>query len=183
MTVEDMVFDLLEKFSLDMSNRNLIDTPRRFCKILEEFTGFGVDFEAEYEKLSKSVFPHEGDNMIIASGIEAWSMCPHHLLPVKLNISIAYLPHGYVIGVSKLARFTKLAAKQLQLQEDYTRNLGLTLQKWLKTEDVAVLVKGHHTCMEMRGVETKAEITTSEVLGAFREEPSARQEFMNLVGK
>jgi len=182
-TTIELIHDLLEQYGLDLSDPNLVDTPKRVSRVLDEFTGFGIDFDVEYDKLAKSVFPHKGDNMVIAVGIMAWSCCPHHLLPIKLNVSIAYLPHGYVIGVSKLARFAKLCARKLQLQEDYTRNLGMTLQKWLHTDDVAVLVKGRHTCMEMRGVETEAEIITSEVLGAFRKEPSVRQEFLQLIHK
>jgi len=124
----------------------------------------------------------EDTENFVANGVVIHN-CPHHALPIKLNVSIAYLPHGYVIGVSKLARFAKLCARKLQLQEDYTRNLGMTLQKWLHTDDVAVLVKGRHACMEMRGAETEAEIITSEVLGAFRKEPSVRQEFLQLIHK
>ena len=181
MTNEELVTNLLINLGLDITNRNLVDTPKRFCKVLEQFAGFGIDFESEYKKLSEAVFPHDGENMITANAIKVFSLCPHHLLPVQFSVSIAYLPHGWVIGLSKLARFAKLCARRLDLQEDYTRNLGLTLQDWLKTKDVAVLVKGKHMCMEMRGVEVSCEIVTSEVLGAFRKDPSVRNEFHRLI--
>jgi len=178
--IEDLIKELLIKLNVDIKDRNIIGTPRRVREVLEESTGFNVSFDKEYEDLSKAVFPHKGDNMIIARGIESWALCPHHLLPVVYTLDIAYLPHGYVIGVSKLDRFAKLCAKRMQLQEDYTMNLGYTLQKWLHTDDVAVLVVGRHSCMQMRGVKSRGEIVTSEVLGAFRDNDSVRSEFMKL---
>jgi GTP cyclohydrolase I len=109
-------------------------------------------------------------------------MCPHHLLPVIYRVSVAYLPGSRVLGISKLSRMVHLMARRPILQEDLTQELAATLHSRLQTRGSAAYVEGLHLCMAARGVEAhEARVVTSAMLGAFREYPSTRQEFLDLV--
>ena len=181
----EYVYHLLTSLGIDLTDENFRDTPERFSKVLEEFLGSGIDFEKELQDIFSSVFKSAGDNIIVIKDIEAYGLCPHHLLPVKYNVSVVYLPHGYVIGLSKVSRLSKLLAKKALLQEVYTSLIAETIIKYLKTPDVAVIVRGEHLCMRMRGVEDReVGVVVSEMRGQFRDDKSLiRMEIMSLLGK
>ena len=176
------VRDLLRALTLDVNDPNFAETPRRLADLLIEFSGATVDFEKELEEICSAVFPHSSSGLIVSQSIETYALCPHHLLPVHYVVAIGYLPKGYAIGVSKLSRLVDLLSKKSQLQETYTQEVAKTLSTHLKTPDVAVVVKGEHYCMKMRGTKSNGSIVVSEMLGDFQESQNLRAEFLSLAG-
>lgn len=177
-----VVKDLLKTLKVDLLSDNFLETPRRFGSVLAEFSGMSIDFDFELEEICNSIFEHSGEGLIITKNIEVYGLCPHHLLPVKYNISLAYIPKGYAIGISKLTRLAEILAKKLQLQEHYTSQIADSLISYLKTPDVAVIVQGEHMCMRMRGVkDPHSKVIVSEMRGEFREDRSLRMETLALL--
>ncbi|MGH9578454.1 MAG: GTP cyclohydrolase I FolE [Terriglobales bacterium] len=120
--------------------------------------------------------------MIICKDIEIYSMCEHHLLPFFGRCHIGYIPDGKLIGVSKLARLADMFAHRLQLQERMTNQIAEAIMEHLKPQGVGVVLEAQHLCMMMRGVEKQhSSAVTSSMLGAFRDEQEARQEFLSLI--
>jgi GTP cyclohydrolase I len=121
--------------------------------------------------------------MIVLQGVRFDSHCEHHLLPVTGRAWIAYIPNGRVVGISKLARVVDAYARRLQIQERMTAQVADTIDEVLKPRGVAVVIKATHQCMTTRGVHKPGtELTTSRMLGCFRDDPSLRQEFLANVG-
>ena len=177
-----VVKELLKTLEIDILDDNFLETPRRFGSVLAEFSGLGIDFDMELEEIHNAIFEHNGEGIIVDSHIRAYGLCPHHLLPVQYDISLAYLPKGYAIGVSKLNRLCNLLAKKLQLQEHYTSEIVESLVAYLKTPDVAVITKGIHMCMRMRGVKDQhSTILVSEMRGEFRSDQSLKMELLSLL--
>lgn len=168
--------ELLLALGEDPTDDGLRDTPRRFANWWREFIEYTpgkVDtaFESSYS-----------DQMIIISGMRIWSLCMHHLLPFYADIAIGYIPtEGKILGLSKFARIAHAAAHKLQVQEKLVHDIADELERLTSTKDIAVLANGHHLCMEMRGVKTIGEMTTSVMRGSFRDEPQTRAEFLRLV--
>lgn len=173
---------LFKALGIDLHDRNFLETPRRFSAVLSEFSGVGIDFGYELEEICNSIFENDSEGIVVARNIESYSLCPHHLLPVHYSVDIAYLPHGYNIGLSKLGRLAVVLGKKLQLQETYTKEIANALVNHLKTPDVAVITTGEHFCIRMRGVEDpNCTVVVSEMRGAFREQSSTRLEFLSLL--
>ena len=178
------VIGLIKAAGLDPLDENLIETPRRFASVLMELSGIGNNTDLEMEEFCNSIFPHEGNGLIAARSMLAYSLCPHHLLPVTYRVHLTYLPQGYAVGLSKLSRMVDLLARKLQLQETYTATLADAVVQYLKTPDVGVIVVGKHDCMRIRGVKDESvEIIVSEMRGDFREDSVLRAEFLQLIGK
>lgn len=138
--------------------------------------------EREMGLLLSATFPSSYDGMILSKHNLTFGMCPHHLLPVVYRISMAYLPHERVLGLSKLSRLAKLLSRSPMLQEDLTARLADALYTDLPSRGSAVYVEGMHLCMASRGVEVhEARAVTSEVRGAFRDQQATRMEFLDLV--
>lgn len=159
----------------------LVDTPARVVRSYEEFfTGYHLD---PVELLSRSFEETDGyDEMVILRDIRLESHCEHHMVPIIGRAHIAYLPEGRVVGISKLARVLEIYAKRLQIQEKLTAQVANTLNDVLKPKGVAVVIEAGHQCMSTRGVHKPGvSMVTSRMLGAFRDDPSTRREFLAMI--
>ena len=159
----------------------LIETPKRVVKAYEEFFE-GYDMEPE-EVLQKTFEEVQGyDDAVIVRNIRVESHCEHHIVPILGVAHIGYIPNNRVVGISKLARVVEIFGKRLQTQETMTAQIADTIQKVLEPKGVAVVVDASHQCMTTRGIhKTESSTITSRMLGAFRENPETRSEFMNLI--
>ncbi len=160
--------------------QGLKNTPERVAKMYEELLGgYRVDPLA---MVNDALFDVTYDEMVIVRDIEFYSLCEHHLLPFMGRAHIAYLPNGRVIGLSKIPRIVDLFARRLQVQERMTRQIADMLNVLLHPKGVAVVVEGLHLCTMMRGVKKhNARMTTSTMLGAFRNNLATREEFLDNI--
>jgi GTP cyclohydrolase I len=154
-------------------------TPGRVLRAFEEMT---AGYRQRAEDVLGTVFDSDGyDEVVSLTGIPFHSLCEHHLLPFHGVAHVAYIPvGGRVVGLSKLARLVELHARRFQLQERMTQDIAHDLVRCLSPEGVAVMVRARHSCMEARGVQKDATMTTSVLLGAFRDQPDARAEVLAL---
>ncbi len=181
-SISRVVMQLLNVMKIDTSDDNFYETPRRFTSVLTEFSGIEIDFDFELEEFFNSVYVCEYEGLICETNIRTYALCPHHLLPITYDITIAYLPNGYAVGVSKLSRLAELLSKRLQLQESLVKQIADSLIHYLGTDNVAVIVRGEHDCMKIRGVEQpESSLIVSEMRGAFRENQSLRMELLDLI--
>ena len=136
------------------------------------------------DAVGEALFTSDNDEIVVVRNIEFYSLCEHHMLPIIGHVDIGYLPHGKVLGLSKLARIVDLYARRLQIQENMTRQIAEAVQQVTGARGVAVQVRAAHMCMAMRGVEkVQSETITSMMLGAFRNNAQTRQEFLQLIGQ
>ncbi|MDZ7852483.1 MAG: GTP cyclohydrolase I FolE [Halomonas sp.] len=164
----------------DPDREGLRDTPKRAAKAMQ-FLNRGYTQSLE-EIVNGAVFESETDEMVLVKDIELYSMCEHHLLPFIGKCHIAYLPSGKVLGLSKFARIVDMYARRMQIQENLTRQIAEAVLQVTEARGVAVVIEARHLCMMMRGVEKQnSSMTSSVMLGAFREKQSTRQEFLTLV--
>ncbi|MBS0239466.1 MAG: GTP cyclohydrolase I FolE [Proteobacteria bacterium] len=179
--VEAAVKTIIRWTGDDPSRDGLQETPSRVAKALEEyFRGYDQDPEAILQKTFEEI---EGyDEMIVLRGIRFESHCEHHMAPIIGHAWVGYIPDGRVVGISKLARVVDAYAKRLQIQEKMTAQIANTIQDVLKPQGVAVVIKAEHHCMTTRGVlKPGTDMVTSRMLGAFRDNPLTRQEFLAIV--
>lgn len=167
--------ELLIAIGEDPDREGVKDTPKRWAKWWRGF------IEYEPGKIDTTFSSVTTDQMVVVSGMKVWSLCEHHLLPFWCNISVAYIATDYVLGLSKFARIAHKYAHRLQIQEQLTHQIADEIQQVTGSESVAVLGKGEHLCMTMRGIQTPALMTSSVMRGAFYDNASARQEFLSLV--
>lgn len=173
---------ILYGLDVDKSNENFLDTPKRVAKGLKEICRGLYEKEAVVENFTKAVFKSKNDEMVVMKDIDCYGMCPHHLLPVEVTASIAYVPNGKVVGLSKLVRLTEIIFAQPVLQEDATVEIADLLMKKLDAQGSAVHISGKHLCMACRGVKkTNAVTVTSAVRGCFKNDGKTRDEFFSLV--
>ncbi len=163
------------------SREGLLETPKRVVESYKEFYA-GYDQDPE-EVLSKVFEEVEGyDEIIIVKDILLESHCEHHMVPILGKAHVAYIPDKRIVGISKLARLVDLYAKRLQTQEAMTVQIADTIERVLKPKGVAIVIEAAHQCMSSRGVhKIETSTVTSRMLGAFRENPKSRMEFMNLI--
>ena len=135
----------------------------------------------DISEILNPVFPSEYTGLITVSDIKVHSLCPHHLLPVTMKISFSYLPGEKVVGLSKIIRFLKEIAKQPIKQEDLTKSIVDEFSKSLKCKGCFCIIKANHLCMEMRGVEKHANITTSALNGDFLKDSNLKEEVLKLL--
>ena len=157
-------------------------TPERVVRAFAEFfAGYGVD---PVELLQRTFEEVDGyDEMVVLKNIRFESYCEHHMVPILGKAHVAYLPQHRVVGISKLARVVEVYAKRLQIQEKMTAQIANTIDEVLQPDGVAVVIEGEHQCMTTRGVHKPGVgMITSRMLGAFRNNPSTRQEFLSLIG-
>ena len=161
--------------------QGLIETPKRVVKAYEEFfEGYDMDPEEVLQKTFEEVQGY--DAAVIVRNIRVESHCEHHIVPILGVALIGYIPNNRVVGISKLARVVEIFGKRLQTQETMTAQIADTIQKVLEPKGVAVVVDASHQCMTTRGIhKTESSTITSRMLGAFRENPETRSEFMNLI--
>lgn len=171
---------ILQALGEDPEREGLRDTPKRAAKAMQ-FLNRGY-LQSLEEIVNGAVFESETDEMVLVKDIELYSMCEHHLLPFIGKCHIAYLPSGKVLGLSKFARIVDMYARRMQIQENLTRQIAEAVLQVTEARGVAVVVEAKHLCMMMRGVEKQnSSMTSSVMLGAFRDNISTRQEFLTLV--
>lgn len=164
----------------DPSREGLQKTPERAAKAMQYLTR-GYTQSAE-EVVNNAIFESENNQMILVKDIELYSLCEHHLLPFIGKCHVAYIPTGKVIGLSKIARIVDMFARRLQIQENLTKQIADTLMTAIAPAGVGVIIEAKHLCMMMRGVEKQnSMMTTSMMLGTFRDHDRTRSEFLRLV--
>ena len=180
--VEQLVRELLVEIGEDPDREGLLKTPARVAASYEFLTSGYRDDLARL--INGAIFTQPTNNMIIARDIELYSMCEHHMLPFFGRCHIGYIPRGHVFGLSKLARLVDMYARRLQIQERLTEQIAHAIKDAIDAEGVGVIIEARHLCMMMRGVEKQnSMMTTSSVLGTFRESTATRTEFLNLIGR
>jgi GTP cyclohydrolase IA len=173
---------LLQYAGDDPEREGLKGTPRRVVRAFEEyFSGYGED---PVELLARTFEETDGyDEMVVLRDIRFESHCEHHIAPIIGKAHVAYLPGTRVVGISKLARLVELYAKRLQIQEKMTAQIANTLDEVLHPKGVAVVIEAAHQCMTTRGVHKPGvAMVTSRMLGAFRNDPTTRREFLAMIG-
>ncbi|WP_211444145.1 GTP cyclohydrolase I FolE [Collimonas humicola] len=180
---ESAIRTLLRWAGDDPDREGLLDTPARVARAYEEFfAGYSKD---PVEILSTTFSEVEGyDEMVVLTNIRFESHCEHHMAPIIGKAHVAYLPDRRVVGISKLARLVDIYAKRLQIQEKMTVQIADTLQQVLLPKGVAVVIEASHGCMTTRGIHKPGtSLVTSRMLGAFRDDPSTRREFMSIISQ
>ncbi len=160
----------------------LRDTPKRAAKAMQFLcNGYHKTLE---EVVNGALFESDNDEMVIVKDIELYSLCEHHLLPFIGKAHVAYIPTGKVLGLSKVARIVDMYARRLQIQENLTKQVADAIQRVTGAAGVAVVIEAQHMCMMMRGVEKQNSVmSTSVMLGVFRESQNTRHEFLQLIGR
>jgi GTP cyclohydrolase I len=178
----DKILQGLARLGYDTKDDNFTGTAKRAAKGLHELVHDSHQVKREVEALLAKTFPAKYTEMVISKGNTAFGVCPHHLLPVIFNISVAYIPTKKVLGLSKLSRLARLMARGPRLQEDLTHELAVILHEQLDSQGSAVHIEGLHMCMASRGVGAhEARLVTSAVRGVFLEQLATRDEFIKLV--
>lgn len=175
---------ILEGLHCDLEDENFKETPERVARAyIEMLKGQASDLlEKELESIFSKSFPTTYEGIVIAPSCETISVCPHHLLPIRYNIDIAYIANKKALGLSKLARVAQILSKRLVLQETLTQDIVDTFVKKLRPKGIMVVVRGSHGCMSYRGITQKdSNIITSSVHGIFQTDLAARQEFLALI--
>jgi GTP cyclohydrolase IA len=171
--------DALELLGEDSSREGLEKTPERVAKAMQFLTqGYGQDANAI---LNSAKFHEEVSEMIIVKDIELYSMCEHHMLPFYGKAHVAYIPNGYITGLSKIARVVDVFSRRLQVQERLTHQILNAIKETLNPFGVAVVIEASHLCMMMRGVQKQNSVTTTSAFYGEFEKNSTRSEFMKLI--
>jgi GTP cyclohydrolase I len=170
---------ILKLLGEDPEREGLTKTPMRVAKAMQILTrGYTQD---AHKVLTDALFKEEYNQMVIVKNIDFYSMCEHHILPFYGQVHVAYIPNGYITGLSKIARVVDIFSHRLQVQERLTQQIKDCIQETLKPLGVMVVVEAKHMCMQMRGVEKHNSVTTtSDFSGAFNQ-AKTREEFMNLI--
>jgi GTP cyclohydrolase I len=172
---------ILDSVGEDISREGLEKTPERAAKAMQFLTQ-GYELDAA-EIIKSAMFKEDYSEMVIVKDIEVYSMCEHHILPFFGKAHIAYIPNGYVVGLSKLPRVVDVFARRLQVQERLTDQILHAIQENLNPLGVAVVIEAAHMCMMMRGVQKQNSMTTTSAFtGEFRN-AETRSEFLSLIGK
>ena len=178
--IEKLIEQLLKELGEDPHREGLERTPERVAKALTYLTsGYSQNVE---QILNDALFVEEYDEMVVVKDIDFASTCEHHLLPFIGKAHIAYMPHRKIVGLSKIPRLVEMFSRRLQVQERLTTQIASTLNDALQPRGVAVVMEAVHLCMLVRGVEKQnSKAVTSAMLGAFRDRPETRAEFMELI--
>jgi GTP cyclohydrolase I len=181
-SIESSVKNILEAIGEDPEREGLQRTPNRVARAYTELlSGYRMDPRA---LINDAVFDVAYDEMVIVRDIEFYSMCEHHMLPFMGRVHVAYIPSDKVIGLSKIPRIVDLFSRRLQVQERMTTQIADYIQVVLNPKGVAVVAEGVHMCMMIRGVKKHdARMTTSAMLGAFRDDMSTRMEFLDNISR
>ena len=170
------VLDLIKE---DPSREGLVKTPERAAKAIQ-FLTHGYDLNAT-EVLESALFKEDYSEMVIVKDIELYSLCEHHILPFFGKAHIAYIPNGYVVGLSKIPRVVDIFARRLQVQERLTDQILNCIDKTLKPLGVAIVIEAAHMCMMMRGVQKQNSVTTTSAFTGEFKNVETRNEFLNLI--
>jgi GTP cyclohydrolase I len=178
--IAPLIEQLLKELGEDVKREGLDRTPERVEKALRYLTsGYDQDVNAV---LNDALFVEDYDEMVVVKDIDFFSLCEHHILPFIGKCHVAYMPRRKIVGLSKIPRLVEMYSRRLQVQERLTTQIANTLNEVLQPRGVAVVMEGIHLCMLMRGVEKQnSKAVTSAMLGAFRDRPETRAEFMELI--
>ena len=177
--LEEHYRQILGLLGEDVEREGLVKTPQRVARAMQTLTrGYRMDPKAV---LNSAKFTEDYSQMVIVKNIDFYSLCEHHMLPFFGKVHVAYIPNGYITGLSKSARVVDIFSHRLQVQERMTMQIKECIQETLNPLGVMVVVEAQHMCMQMRGVEKQNSITTtSDFTGAFNQ-AKTREEFMNLI--
>jgi GTP cyclohydrolase I len=180
--VSDAIKTLIRWAGDDPEREGLLDTPKRVAKAWREYArGYGEDPAVHLSRTFEEVGGY--DEIVLLKDIPFQSHCEHHMAPIIGKASIAYLPRDKVVGISKLARVLHGFARRLQVQERLTAQVADTIWEHLQPKGVAVVIEASHACMTARGVNTPGVVmTTSRMMGTFREDERSRREVLALMG-
>jgi len=180
--VEDAVRDILVEIGEDPERDGLLGTPDRVHRMYAELTaGYHVDPD---RLVNSAIFEVDYSEMVVVKEIPFYSLCEHHLLPFFGTASVAYIPRGRVIGLSKIPRIVEMYARRLQIQERMTQQIADFLNERLQPQGVGVVVEANHLCAVMRGIRKPGTVmTTSAVLGLFRSRDRTRAEFLSHLAR
>jgi GTP cyclohydrolase I len=172
---------ILSLLGEDTGRDGLKKTPERVARSMQFLTqGYNTDPAAI---LKSALFKEEYQQMVLVKDIELYSLCEHHMLPFYGKAHVAYIPNGYITGLSKIARVVEAFARRLQVQERLTVQIRDCIQGTLNPLGVAVVIEAAHTCMQMRGVQKQNSVaTTSAFTGTFMKDLRTREEFTRLIG-
>ena len=178
--IAKLIEQLLKELGENPAREGLDRTPERVEKALRYLTsGYQQDVK---DILNGALFVEDYDEMVIVKDIDFSSLCEHHLLPFVGKVHIAYMPNRKIVGLSKLPRLVEMFSRRLQVQERLTTQIANSLNEVLEPRGVAVVMEAVHLCMLVRGVEKQnSKAVTSAMLGAFRDRPETRAEFMGLI--
>lgn len=195
--IEESIYNILTALGLDVDNdANLIETPKRVAKMYGEIYEGVLYTNEEIAVMYDKGFPNEVDEdgdvsysnhfdeFVCVKNIRVYSTCSHHLVPMILDVAIAYVPGEKVVGLSKMPRIAKMVGKRPQLQENIGKDIADVMRRITGTDDVAVLISGRHMCVEMRGVNETHSITDTAYFGGkFKEDRDLRKELLMCVQK
>ena len=177
--IKDKFSSIITDLGEDVGREGIVKTPERAAKAMQFLTqGYHQDPE---EILRGAMFKEDYDDMVIVKDIELYSLCEHHMLPFFGKAHIAYIPNGYIVGLSKIPRIVDVFSRRLQVQERLTHDILECINNTLKPQGVAVVIEASHMCMMMRGVQKQNSVTTTSAFtGEFRKDET-RSEFLNLI--
>ena len=171
--------NIIKQIGEDENREGLLKTPERIAKAMQFMTqGYEMDAKAILESAK---FHEDVSEMVIVKDIELYSMCEHHMLPFYGKAHIAYIPNGYITGLSKIARVVDVYSKRLQVQERLTEQILNAIKDSLNPLGVAVVIEASHLCMMMRGVAKQNSVTTTSAFYGEFEKNETRSEFLKLI--
>lgn len=172
--------EILSLLGEDPTREGLLKTPERVAKAMAFITkGYAQD---PVQIVTSAIFREEYKQMVLVKDIELFSLCEHHLMPFVGKAHVAYIPNGYITGLSKIARVVECYARRLQVQERLTVQIRDCIQRALNPIGVAVVIEASHMCMQMRGVEKQGSATTTSAFtGVFLKDTRTREEFLTLI--
>ena len=171
--------EILKLIGEDPQREGLLKTPMRVAKAMQTLTK-GYEEDA-HEILRQALFKEDYSQMVIVKDIDFFSLCEHHMLPFYGKAHVAYIPNGYITGLSKIARVVDIYSHRLQVQERMTLQIKEAIEQTLHPLGVMVVIEARHMCMQMRGVEKQNSITTTSDFSGACNQAKTRQEFMNLI--
>lgn len=178
-TIAEHYEKIINLLGEDVNREGLIKTPERVAKAIQYLTqGYNQDPEAI---IKGALFKEKYRQMVIVKDIDFYSMCEHHMLPFFGKAHVAYIPDGYITGLSKIARVVDVFARRLQVQERLTTQIKESIHKTLKPLGVMVVIEAQHMCMQMRGVEKQSSVTTTSDFTGIFEQAKTREEFISLI--
>ncbi|HEU4574633.1 MAG TPA: GTP cyclohydrolase I FolE [Chitinophagaceae bacterium] len=171
--------EILDLLGEDSGREGLLKTPERLAKAMQYLTqGYQIDAK---DILNSAKFHEDVSEMVIVKDIELYSMCEHHMLPFFGKAHIAYIPNGWITGLSKLARVVDVYSRRLQVQERLTTQILQAIKESLNPLGVAVVIEAQHLCMMMRGVQKQNSVTTTSAFDGEFHKNSTRSEFLKLI--